>query len=138
MKLTVISYLLLGACEMIHIFIRNAQTCNKYAENIRRHCTKLVATDGVVDIVIELWSRQPRNQLGHESFIFLSVQNDSGAHPTSYLLGTGAVSSELKRAWRKSNHSTPSSAEGKKECRYVSAPLETESFSEINYSVNQN
>ena len=40
MNLTVIWRFLLGACEIIHIFIRGGGNYHNYAENIRRHRTK--------------------------------------------------------------------------------------------------
>jgi len=31
-----------GACELIHIFVCKGKKCNNYTENIRYHCTKLI------------------------------------------------------------------------------------------------
>jgi hypothetical protein len=42
-----------------------------------------------------------------------SVQTGSGAHPTSYPMGTGAISLGIKRPGREADHSPPSSAEVK-------------------------
>jgi hypothetical protein len=41
------------------------------------------------------------------------VQHGSGAHPSSYPMGTGALSLEVKRPGREADHSPPSSAEVK-------------------------
>jgi hypothetical protein len=41
------------------------------------------------------------------------VQTGSGAHPTSYPMGTGAISSEVKRPGRESDNSRPTSAQVK-------------------------
>jgi hypothetical protein len=40
MNLTVIRRFLLGACELINIFIREARNCNNYAKNMTPHQTK--------------------------------------------------------------------------------------------------
>jgi hypothetical protein len=48
-----------------------------------------------------------RNYLG----LYHRVQNGSGAHPASYLMGTGALSLGVKRPGREADHSPPSSAE---------------------------
>jgi hypothetical protein len=37
-----------------------------------------------------------------------SVQTDSGAHPVSYLIGTGALSPGIKWLGREADHSPPS------------------------------
>jgi hypothetical protein len=51
-------------------------------------------------------------------------QNGSGAHPTSYPLGTRALSLGVKRSGREADHSSPSSAEVK-ECveLYIHSPI---------------
>ena len=46
----------------------------------------------------------------------------SGAHPTSYSMGTGSSSSAGKRQGREVNHSSPSSSEVNNEWSYTSAP----------------
>jgi hypothetical protein len=50
------------------------------------------------------------------------VQNGSGAHPTSYPMGTGALSLGVKRLGREADHSPPSSAEVKNAWSYTSTP----------------
>jgi hypothetical protein len=52
------------------------------------------------------------------------VQNGSGAHPTSYPVGTRGLSLEVKRPGREVDHSSPSGAEVK-ECvkLYLHSPL---------------
>jgi hypothetical protein len=42
-----------------------------------------------------------------------SVQTSSGAHPTSYLIGTGTVSPGVKRLRREANQPPPTGAEVK-------------------------
>jgi hypothetical protein len=42
MNLTVIWNFLVGACELIHIFLCKGRICNKYAKNIRCHHTKFI------------------------------------------------------------------------------------------------
>jgi hypothetical protein len=56
-----------------------------------------------------------------KSFLHL-VQTGSGVHPTSYLMGTGALSPGVKRPGREADHSPPASAEVKKTWIYTSAP----------------
>jgi hypothetical protein len=50
------------------------------------------------------------------------VQTGSGAHPTSYTMGTGGFSPGLKRPGREANHSPPTSAELNKMWIYTSTP----------------
>jgi hypothetical protein len=47
--------------------------------------------------------------------LFSSPQHlDSGAHPASYPMGTGALSLRVKQQGHEADHSPPSSAEAKK------------------------
>jgi hypothetical protein len=46
----------------------------------------------------------------------------SGAHPTSYPMGTGGSSPGVKRPVREADHSPPTSAEVKKMWIYTSTP----------------
>jgi len=46
-------------------------------------------------------------------------QTGSGAHPVSYLMGTGGSFLGVKRPWRKADHSPPSSAEVKNAWGYT-------------------
>jgi hypothetical protein len=57
-------------------------------------------------------------------FLRHRLQTGSGAHPTSYTMGTGALSLGIKRPRRESDHSPPSSAEVK-ECleQYLHSPI---------------
>jgi hypothetical protein len=55
---------------------------------------------------------------GWEFFSRHHVQPSSGAHPDSYPMGTGALSLEVKRPGRETNHSPPSSAEVKNAWNY--------------------
>jgi hypothetical protein len=48
------------------------------------------------------------------------VQFGSGVHPTSYPMGTGALSPEVKRPAREADHSPPASPEVKKMWTYTS------------------
>jgi hypothetical protein len=48
------------------------------------------------------------------------VQTGSGAHPTSYLMGTGSSFPGVKWPGRKADHSPPTSAEVKKIWIYTS------------------
>lgn len=59
-NLTVISRFLLGACELIHIFIRKEKKCNNYTENIKYNCTKFIYSgDKVPGICAPLMSCAP-------------------------------------------------------------------------------
>jgi hypothetical protein len=51
------------------------------------------------------------------------VQIGSGAHPTSYRIGTGGPFLEGKRPRREADHSSPSSAEFKNKWSYISNTL---------------
>jgi hypothetical protein len=55
----------------------------------------------------------------HEFSLLHVVQTGSGVHPTSYPMGTGALSPGVKRPGRESDHS-PTSAEVKKMWLYTS------------------
>jgi hypothetical protein len=48
------------------------------------------------------------------------VQTGSGAHPASYLMGTGALSLGVKRPGREADHSPPCSTDVKNEWSYTS------------------
>jgi hypothetical protein len=50
------------------------------------------------------------------------LQNGSGAHPASYLMGTTDSFPGVKRPGREADHSPPSSAEVKNACIYTSTP----------------
>jgi hypothetical protein len=50
------------------------------------------------------------------------VQIGSGVHPTSYTMGTGAVSVGVKRSGREADNSSPARAEVKKMQIYASTP----------------
>jgi hypothetical protein len=50
------------------------------------------------------------------------VQIGSGVHPTSYPMGTGALSPGLKRPGRETDHSPPASAKVKKTWVCTSTP----------------
>jgi hypothetical protein len=50
------------------------------------------------------------------------VQTASGAHPTSYPMGTRAISMGLKRQGREADHSSLSRAEVKNMWNYTSTP----------------
>jgi hypothetical protein len=50
------------------------------------------------------------------------VQTGPGVHPTSYQLGTGALSPGVKRKGREADRSPPASAEVKKTWIYTSTP----------------
>jgi hypothetical protein len=54
------------------------------------------------------------SQSGQEFSIFHVVQTDTGAHPTSYQMGNGAISLGVKRPGREADYSPPISAEVKK------------------------
>jgi hypothetical protein len=51
------------------------------------------------------------------------VQTGSEAHRTSYRMGTGAVSPQIKRPEREADHLPPPSAEFKNAWRYTSTPI---------------
>jgi hypothetical protein len=51
------------------------------------------------------------------------IQTGSGVHLTSYPMGTGALSPQLKRPGLEADHSLPTSAEVKKTWVYISTPL---------------
>jgi hypothetical protein len=53
----------------------------------------------------------------------MRVRFPTGAHPTSYPMGTRAVGTELKWPGRESDHSSPFSAEVKNEWSYTFTPL---------------
>jgi hypothetical protein len=55
-----------------------------------------------------------------------SVQTDSRAHSTSYLMSTGVSSQNVKRTECEADHSPPSSVEVKNALNYISTP--TNSF----------
>jgi hypothetical protein len=50
------------------------------------------------------------------------VQTGSWAHPASYPVGTGVLSSGVKRPEREADHSPPTNAEVKKVWIYISTP----------------
>jgi hypothetical protein len=50
------------------------------------------------------------------------VPAGSGVHPTSYPMGTGALSPGVRRQRREADHSPPTSAEVKKMWIYTSTP----------------
>jgi hypothetical protein len=50
------------------------------------------------------------------SLLHVVHQTGSGVHPTSYPMGTGAMSPEVKQPGRVADHSPPASAEVKKIC----------------------
>jgi hypothetical protein len=54
------------------------------------------------------------SRYGQEFSILHVVQTDSGGHPTSYPLGTGALSPGVKRLGREADHSAPTSAKVEK------------------------
>jgi hypothetical protein len=53
---------------------------------------------------------------------FHRIQNDCGAHPASYPMGSGGSFPGVKRAGREAEHSPPSSAEIKNAWIYTSIP----------------
>jgi hypothetical protein len=57
---------------------------------------------------------------GQEFSLLQIVQNGSEVHPTSYPMGTGALSPGVKRPRREVDHSPPTSAEVKKMWIYTS------------------
>jgi hypothetical protein len=58
-----------------------------------------------------------------QEFLLLHVvQTGSGVHPTSYPIGTGALSPRVKRLGREADHSTPAIVEVKKMWIYTSTP----------------
>jgi hypothetical protein len=60
---------------------------------------------------------------GARDFQFLhSVQTGSGAHPTSYSMGTGGSFLGGKAAGREADHSPPSSAQVKMMDLYLNSP----------------
>jgi hypothetical protein len=62
------------------------------------------------------------SQKGQEFSLLHVVQTGSGVNPPSYPMGTGALSSEVKRLGREADHSPPASAEVKKTWIYTSIP----------------
>jgi hypothetical protein len=54
---------------------------------------------------------------------FYVVQTGSGAHPTSYPMGTGGPFPEVKRQGHEADHSPPTSAEVKKMWIYIHTPI---------------
>jgi hypothetical protein len=50
------------------------------------------------------------------------VKTGSGAHPSSFQMGTGALSLGVKRPGGEADHSLPSSAKVKNAWRYISTP----------------
>jgi hypothetical protein len=50
------------------------------------------------------------------------VQTGSGDHPSSYPMGTGALSPRVKQPWREADDSPPTSAEVKKMWMYTFTP----------------
>jgi hypothetical protein len=59
------------------------------------------------------WTARVRFPAMQDSSLLHSVQTGSGTHPASYPLGTGALSSEVKRPGREADHSSPSNPEVK-------------------------
>jgi hypothetical protein len=60
---------------------------------------------------------------GAENFsLHHRVQNGSGAHPASYPVGIRGCFPGVKRPGREADHSPPSTAEVKNECRYTFTP----------------
>jgi hypothetical protein len=60
--------------------------------------------------------------VGQEFSLLRVVETGSGVHPTSYPVGTGALSPGVKRQGREADHSTPAIAEVKKMRIYTSTP----------------
>jgi hypothetical protein len=65
------------------------------------------SVDKVMKISLEFIQKCSSCSLHHR------VQNGSGAHPTSYSMGTGGLSLEVKRPGHETDNSPPSSAEVK-------------------------
>jgi hypothetical protein len=59
---------------------------------------------------------------GREFSLLHSVQTYTGAHPASYLMGTGVLSQGIKRPGREADHSPQASAEVKNAWIYTSTP----------------
>jgi hypothetical protein len=57
------------------------------------------------------WMPRIRFPAGQDFSLLHAVQTDSGAHPSSYPIGSGALSPVIMRPGRKAEHSPPSSAQ---------------------------
>jgi hypothetical protein len=64
-----------------------------------------------------------RVPVGSKIFSSQRRQTGSGAHPASYKIGTGDLSSAVKRPGREVDNSPPTSADVKKMWIYTSTPL---------------
>jgi hypothetical protein len=62
------------------------------------------------------------SRYGLEFSLLHVVQTGSGIHPTSYPMGTGAISFGAKRSELEADNSPPASAEVKKMWLYISTP----------------
>jgi hypothetical protein len=60
-----------------------------------------------------------RVTVGQEFSLLHVVQTGSGVHPTSYTMGTGALSSGVKRSGREDDQSSPTIAEVRKKWIYT-------------------
>jgi hypothetical protein len=63
-----------------------------------------------------------RVPVGQEFSLLQIVKTGTGANPTSYPMGTGALSPRVKRPGREADYSFPASAEVKKIWNYTSTP----------------
>jgi hypothetical protein len=66
--------------------------------------------------------REFESRQGKKFSLLHIVQTGSGVHPTSYKMGTGGFSPEVKRQGREADHSPPTSAEVKKMWIYTTTP----------------
>jgi hypothetical protein len=77
------------------------------------------------DSTVGIATARPRGRSsspgGGQEFSLLHVdQTSSGAHPASYPMGPGALSTGVKRQGREADHSPPTNAEVKKTWVYTS------------------
>jgi hypothetical protein len=77
--------------------------------------------NSIASIVTRLWAGQ--NPAGARNFCLLqNFHTGSGAHPASYIIGTGGSLPVVKWPWCEADHSSQSSAEVKNECSCTSTP----------------
>jgi hypothetical protein len=83
--------------------------------------------DSAVGIATGYWldvrGVEVRVPVGSSISLLHIVQTGYGVHPTSYPMGTGALSPGVKRPEREADHLPPTSAEVKKTWVYTATPL---------------
>jgi hypothetical protein len=116
-------------CTVFLVEVRVAQWSLSWARRARPHTHPVFSISFLLTVFLSRYSDWPRagrpRGLSSSSARvknFLTVQTDSGVHPTSYTMATGALSPEVKRPGLEADHSPPASVEVKKIWIYTPLP----------------